>query len=97
MIQLNVTMTGKGYSPKDGFRCFDKRVFHFKDMGAAREYLKETYGKAKRSPMYLDTKEGTKKVGYIFGFRNADLSHYPVEKWIQNDWVEFREVKTITI
>ena len=63
-------------------------------MKEAKDWLKDNYGKAKRVPMYVDTKDGkTKKVGYVIGFRNADYSHSPVYKWIQQDWVSFNEVK----
>ena len=68
----------------------------FSDLNETKKWIKEQYGKSKRVPMYIDTKEGeSKKVGYIFGFRNSDCSHYPVEKWIQQDWVHFREVKDL--
>jgi hypothetical protein len=95
MIQIHVTSTGKGYSPKDVWRCFDEFTKNFPTLADAKAWLKETYGKAKRVPMYCDTKTGTKKIGYVIGFRNADWSHSPVEKWLQQDWVEFRHVRTI--
>lgn len=98
MIQINIVMTGKGYSPKDKFRGMGERTEYFGDMKEAREFIKETYGKCKRVPMYVDTKEGkTKKIGYVFGFHNEDVSHSPVEKWIQQDWVSFNEVKEIEV
>jgi hypothetical protein len=48
--------------------------------------------------MYIDGKDGKpQKIGYVIGFRNADLSHYPVNKWIQRDWIEFNEIKRIIL
>ncbi len=94
MIQLHITMTGKGYGSKEQWRIFDTATHNFKDMAKAKEYLKETYGKAKRTAMRQDP-DG-KQIGYVYGFRNSDISHVPVDKWIEQDWVEFREVKTIS-
>ena len=98
MIQLLITQTGKGYSPKDTFCRFNQQTLPFSDMAAARKYLKEQCGKCKRVPMYVDGADNKPvKCGYIYCFRNDDISHVPVEKWIQQDWVEFREVKTLSI
>lgn len=97
MIQLKIVRTGKGYSPKDQWTRFDDELKSFATMQDAKEWIKENYGKAKRVPMFVDTKDGqSKKVGYVIGFRNSDISHYPVNKWLQQDWIEFREVITIT-
>jgi hypothetical protein len=52
-----------------------------------KEYLKQRYGTCKRRPMYLEkTNGGTERVGYVYCFKNDDISHYPVEKWYQRDW-----------
>ena len=96
MIRAHITMTGKSYSPKAKFSCFHEEEKTFEDMKEAMAWIKENYGKAKRVPMYQDTKSGgTKKVGYVIGFRNADMSHYPADKWIQQDWISFYECKPI--
>ncbi len=96
MIQLNITMTGKGYSPKDKWSNFGQDTKNFTSIQDAKDWLKEQYGKAKRVSMFIDLKDGkSKRIGYVIGFRNSDMSHYPVDKWLQQDWIEFREVKTI--
>ena len=98
MIQLEITKTARGYSKKETFRIFDNQNKIFSDMQSARKWICDQYGKAKRSPMYIDGKDGKpQKIGYVIGFRNADLSHYPVDKWIQRDWITFNEIKRITI
>jgi hypothetical protein len=97
MIQITIIETGKGYAPKDQWRTFNEETHIVIDMKAARAFLRARYGKAKRAAMYQDTKEGTKRVGYVFGFRNADVSHTPVEKWLQQDWVSFEEVKQVVL
>lgn len=97
MIQLMIVKTGKGYGKSEKWQSFDEETKYFANITEAKNWIKETYGMAKRSPIYRDSKEGTKKVGYVIGFRNADWSHLPINHWIEQDWIEFREVKTITI
>jgi hypothetical protein len=98
MIQLQITRTGKSYSPKAKWTCFDEETKNFPDMKTVREWLRKEYGNAKRVPMFTDTKDGkTLRTGWVIGFRNADLSHYPVNKWIQQDWIHVREIKEIDL
>ncbi len=97
MIELHITRTGKSYSPKDEYRTFDFQRKGFDNMSAAKAWLREEYGKCKRQPMYNDEGGKTKKIGYIFFFRNSDCSHHPVEKWLQQDWVSFYEVKPLEL
>jgi hypothetical protein len=98
MIQLSITRTGKSYNPRDSYRVFDHELKTFPDMSTARTFLLEEYQKARKMPMYQDDQDGKSvQIGYVFGFRADDISHIPVEKWLQQDWVEFREVKTLNI
>ena len=95
MIQLYIEKTGKSYNPKGTWTIFDTEIKNFGNIKEAKEYLKDTYGDAKKSPMFIDDKQGNShKVGYIFGFKNEDYCHGG-QKWLQQDWVEFRKVKTI--
>jgi len=95
MIELHIEKTGKGYGRNDRWVCFDLERKPFPSLKEAKVWLKETYGKAKRSPLYIDTPEGTKKVGWVIGFRNGDLSHSPVQKWIQQDWITVTEIRPV--
>lgn len=98
MIEVNITMTGKGYHPSSEWQQFghDRRIFA--NLAEFDEWLDQTYGKSKRAPMYVDTKDGkTIRCGYVIGFRNADWSHYPVDKWIQQDWLHISESKTVDL
>ena len=90
-------MTGKSFSPKDKFSTFHKYRKLFDDLAGANAWLKENYGKSKRAPMYVDTPLGTKRIGYVIGFRTADWSHAPVHHWIQQDWIEFRDCKPLEL
>jgi hypothetical protein len=97
MIELQIVKTAKGYGKNEKWSRFDDKTEYFPTLKDAKDWIKKEYGKAKRVPMYVDTKDGnSKKVGYVIGFRNDDISHVPVEKWLQQDWIEFREVNTIT-
>lgn len=95
MIKVQITITGKSYSPKDSWRIIGEETKTFPDIKSAKDWIKENYGNSKRSPMYIDTKEGVKKVGYVIGFRNSDISHLPVDKWLQQDWISFYDEKPI--
>ena len=95
MIQVHISMTGKGYHPSSEWRRFADDTRTFPDMATAKAWLKEQYGKCKRVPMFRDTAEGTKRIGYVYSFRADDISHVPVEKWLQQDWVSFYEGKEV--
>jgi hypothetical protein len=94
MIELHITTTIKGYHPTNEWLNCNTTRESFPDLSAAKAWLKDRYGNCSRRPMYVG--EG-RKVGYIYGFRNdehyRDGTHY---KFIQQDWVAFRESKLFT-
>lgn len=95
MIEVRITPTAKGYSPRDSWHHLTTRddVYHFDSKLEALAFIRERYGKAKRAPMYQDRADGTPaKIGWVIGYRNSDYSHYPVEHWLQQDWVSVLEV-----
>lgn len=96
MIQLLITKQGKSYSPRSNWATFDNEMKNFVTMQEAMTWLKEEYGKCKRVRMYVDDKNGkARHIGYIYSFHNSDISHSPIEKWIEQDWIEFRSTKTV--
>lgn len=97
MIQLHVTMTSKSFSPRDRWRMLADETHNFSDIKAAREWLRKNYGKSKRQPMYVDENGKSKKIGYVIGFSDADYSHAPIQHWLRQDWIEFRECKTLEL
>ena len=99
MFELHITETGKSFSPKARYSIFnDDRKAGFSDMNAVYAYLRERYGKAKRQPMYVDLKTGgTLKCGWVIGFRNSDISHAPVQHWLQQDWIHISKVETVDL
>ena len=97
MIELSITFTGKSYSPKDNWRVLGHERHTFADMAEAKKFLQNRYGTCKRVPMYHDLKSGTKQTGWVFGYRNADWSHAPVEKWLSQDWCELFEINPVEV
>jgi len=92
MIKLIITMTGKSFSPKAKWNGIGEERKSFADKAAAMQWLDETYGKAKRAPMYVDAPEGAAiQIGYVIGFRSGG------QYWLQQDWIEFRECKSMVL
>ena len=90
MITLNISQTAKGYHPEDEWQHLDSQTEYFRTIQEATAWLKEQYGNCKRVKMYRDLESGgSVHSGYVYGFRNSDISHLPVAKWIQQDWVAF--------
>lgn len=86
-IRLEITRTAKGYRPTARWHRYDFESRNFDTFAEAQTFLKERYGKAKRSPIYVDTKDGgAKQVGYVYGFRDSDGAGY---KYIAQDWIAF--------
>lgn len=91
-IELRITLTAKGYREKT-YTIFDHETITLPPE-EIRNYLSERYRKVSRRPMYRDKKDGTcQQTGYIYGFRNYDGSHFPVRRFLQQDWVEFMVVE----
>ena len=97
--RVRTISTGKAagsHEPDDqGWSRFDEDSRDFPTVEAAREYIRDKYGKCKRVMMYRDSKDNPQgvHVGYIYCFHNGDWSHTPVEKWYQHDWVEITTVE----
>lgn len=98
MINLRIEKTAKGYGKDEEWSRFDTEFKTFTSLQFAHDWIKRTYGKSRRSPIYITDQDGQAiKIGYVIGFRNADWSHSPVNHWLQQDWIEFREVQPIKI
>jgi hypothetical protein len=97
MIHLVITSTAKGYHKDARWQIFGERTEYFTDKKEAMVWIRENYPNKTRRGMYRDTKEGAKRVGYVIGFRNSGWGSGSHDKWLQQDWIEFREVKTLSI
>jgi len=95
MIELHITKRSSGYGKNDTPTRYDTVTKYFTDLKAAREWLREEYGKSKRQNMYVDSPEGSKRVGYVIGFRNYEYYNGKKLHFYERHWVEFRSVKTI--
>jgi len=89
MIELVISKTYKGYSPKDHWTRYDDVRKSFSDMAAAKKWIGEEYGKRKRSSMYIDLPEGkTMRSGWVISGRSSQyendgtVSHFFTQDWI---------------
>jgi hypothetical protein len=98
MIQIEIVPTARNSSKENWTRMSDTERKNFEDLKTCKAYLKNRYGKCKRYPVFID-KENSEalKYGYVFSFRNADYSHAPIQKWFQQDWVTFFELKPLAV
>ena len=97
MIELHINQTAKGYHPDDEWQHLDNQNKSFANKKEAMDWLKEEYGTCKRVKMYVDLDGKSLHSGFVFGFRNCDISHLPVAKWIQQDWVAFVDCKPLIL
>lgn len=89
-IEITSTAKGRGRN-SDEYQIFDRQTEHFSTLEAVKLRLKEKYGDCKRQKIYRDSNNphtSPKHVGWVYCFNNDDISHIPVQKWHQQDWVE---------
>ncbi len=101
MIRIEVTKTGKSYSPKDEYRIFAEDTHTFATREELDAWIRDAYGSCKRQPLHRDGMGNAKgsplRIGWVFGFRDADLSHAPVKHWLQQDWVSVYECTPLVV
>lgn len=94
--KVRIDKTAKDMGSKEGvegYHIFDQEIKNFKTLDEIRVYLDEQYGKCKKVKMYIDTKKGeSKQKGWIYCFRNSDVSHNS-KPWYQQDWVSVSEIQ----
>lgn len=99
MIRVEMVLTGKNYGSSSQYSTFGDDFFCADSVEDAIVELKTRYGNSwnHRKKMYRDTKNGTIHCGWIVGFKNADLSHSPVDRWLQRDWIELVKCTPINL
>lgn len=96
MIELVITKTSKSCDPKAHWYSYDYDRLPFVNLNAAREWLVDTYGGSKRRSMYIDLKNGgSKRIGYIIGFKNYDYENGKKIHFLEQHWIEFRSCRSI--
>ena len=86
--------TSKTPFSKENYTCFNSFSESYKTLEDCKQVLKEKYGKCKKQKMFRDRKDGESyQSGWIYSFKNSDISHDSKE-WLQQDWVEIREVES---
>lgn len=89
-IEITSTAKSRGRNSKE-YHIFDRQTEHFTTLEAVELRLKEKYGNCKRQKIFRDLKKGLEEplhIGWVYCFNNDDISHVPVQKWHQQDWVE---------
>ncbi len=97
MYEVQIEETGQDHL-RDNPRLFNsiKKTFHTLD--EVRAFLSDRYGcpvplPRRRNKIYVDAPDGTAiEVGFTYSYWNSDLSHMPVVKWYQTDWITVNEV-----
>lgn len=97
-------MTGKTVGSKlpsgEGYSMFDDLRERFATVAEVKKWLAERYGNCKRQKMYRDSENKSFQAGYIYSFRNEDLSHARSDDnkpWFQQDWVEVKEIDSTPV
>ena len=99
-FKVLITETGKSFGKnQEGYRVFNKTTETFSTLSEAKKWLSDKYGNVKRVKMFVDGKNGSPEhCGWIYCFKNADISHPWNEdgsknQWLQQDWIQITEVK----
>ena len=103
-IKVFIDETSKNIgNNKEGYRIFNQSTESFATIKDAKQWLSEKYNSYKKVKMYQDKKDGTSyQSGWIYCFKNADISHPWTDdgkknQWYQQDWVTIKEVQETTI
>ncbi len=95
-FKIEINKTSKTpYSKEEHFSTWDNEVLSFGTIEAVKNEIKARYGGVKqKEKMYVDIMKsnGAKHIGYIYHYRNSDVSHNS-EEWIQEDWVSVSQVE----
>ncbi len=92
-IKVITTSTSKSLFSQEKYEIFDENVKMFETLEQARTYLANIYNSHKKVKIYVDDMNGkVKHIGWIYCFKNKDWSHNS-NWWLQQDWVEIREVE----
>jgi hypothetical protein len=97
MIELSITRTSKNFGSSDDYTIFDTEQKRFTSIAGAKLWLQNEYGNCKRQKLYYDKRDGkTRHNGYVYCFKNKDWSH-DSKSWLQQDWVSFSKITTLSI
>lgn len=92
-IKVTITKTAKSIGSEKNYETFDREIKTFETLEQAKTFLANEYGEHKKVKMYVDDMDGvSRQVGWIYCFRNKDISHNTAT-FFQQDWVEIRKVE----
>ncbi|KKN00789.1 hypothetical protein LCGC14_1134140 [marine sediment metagenome] len=86
---IEITSTGRSLGcSSEKYQIFDRQTNHFTTLEAVKLHLENKYGNYERQKIFRDTSKGAEHIGWVYCFNNDDISHTPVDKWHQRDYVE---------
>lgn len=97
-IEVSIEITVRGFAQNDEWRRAGSDKKLFPDIKAAREFIRDEYGKHKRAPMYVDGADGKPlKVGYVISRRNDEMDHRQgrLYHFIEQHWISFYNVDRV--
>lgn len=81
--EVSITKTAKTWGPqKTGYHIFDHQLEKFNSISEIRDFLKNEYGKCKKSKVYRDVEDGkTEHTGWVYHFKEE------CDRVWRQDWV----------
>ncbi|TSD02701.1 MAG: hypothetical protein Athens071426_416 [Parcubacteria group bacterium Athens0714_26] len=91
-FKITINRTAKGFEKDDNWQSFDKEEKLFKTLEQVKTFLSNEYSGHKKVKIFVDDKDGkARQVGWIYCFKNKDISH-DSGWWFQQDWITISEV-----
>ena len=94
MYEIRITETGRN-TLKDRPCIFNSFIESCKSKQEMEDFFVDRYGKKPqgKNKVCIDTKTGSKEIGFVHSFWNKDWSH-DSKSWFQTDWIEIYEYNT---
>ena len=87
MIELRITHTFKPAGRNQIRQRCPSKTYSFPRLIEAKAFLKERYGRCKRTPMYLDTPDNTFQVGWVYHYKQTESYHGSPRTSYIEEWV----------
>lgn len=91
--EINATFTAKPIRPKSTRHIYDQKKIQLPTIAAVREWIADNLpAKCKREKIFIDDiNRNAQHIGYIYSFKNRDLSHHS-EWWWEQVWLDVRQL-----
>lgn len=88
---INIVKMARHRNEKE-YSVYDEEEIKFSDLHETREFLVEQYAGKKSRPLYIDTRRGDEKVGYMYGF-TFEPSSYGETSGFEQHLVQVKQVE----